>query len=210
MLRAGVADAGCRRRQEGGSSESTRLRTRPLGAQALRKEGREPTRARRDRGRAEALAQLCDSPGAPFDHAHAFAQRRGIIGSATHASHQRARHQFPDRAIDRTRDAFAERGRRHRLRGHAGRVRGSRFAKSRFVARVTSGSNSAIARGGIETRERKPERSAGACGWVKVTFAANNSPPLDIVSRWIDESYRLHCQNQRRAFSPSQTKQRAT
>src|SRR5262249_21237923 len=32
---------------------------------------------------------------------------------------------------------------------------------------------------------------AGGGGWVKVVMGAGNSPPLDMLARWIDESYRL-------------------
>jgi hypothetical protein len=31
----------------------------------------------------------------------------------------------------------------------------------------------------------------GANGWVKVTYADGDSLPLDVLARWIDESYRL-------------------
>src|SRR5262245_43757452 len=32
---------------------------------------------------------------------------------------------------------------------------------------------------------------AGAGGWVKVMFSAAQPPPLDLLKRWLDESYRL-------------------
>jgi hypothetical protein len=39
---------------------------------------------------------------------------------------------------------------------------------------------------------REPGRvTVGAHGWVKVTFSADEPPPLDVLGRWIDESYRL-------------------
>jgi hypothetical protein len=39
---------------------------------------------------------------------------------------------------------------------------------------------------------KEPDRyQAGPGGWVKVTFSAAQPPPLDVLKRWIDESYRL-------------------
>lgn len=32
---------------------------------------------------------------------------------------------------------------------------------------------------------------AGANGWVEVKFAGDEAPPLDVMTRWIDESYQL-------------------
>ena len=31
----------------------------------------------------------------------------------------------------------------------------------------------------------------GVHGWVKLTFSNDETPPLDLLKRWIDESYRL-------------------
>ena len=31
----------------------------------------------------------------------------------------------------------------------------------------------------------------GVHGWVKLTFGDNETPPLNLLKRWIDESYRL-------------------
>jgi hypothetical protein len=31
----------------------------------------------------------------------------------------------------------------------------------------------------------------GVHGWIKLTFANDGFPPLDLLERWIDESYRL-------------------
>jgi hypothetical protein len=39
---------------------------------------------------------------------------------------------------------------------------------------------------------KEPERyRAGAHGWVKATIAEDEVPPLALLERWIDESYRL-------------------
>jgi YjbR len=38
----------------------------------------------------------------------------------------------------------------------------------------------------------EPERFVvGGTAWIKVTFSPDSPPPLDILERWIDESYRL-------------------
>ena len=42
----------------------------------------------------------------------------------------------------------------------------------------------------------------GAKGWVTVKFDADTSPPLDILARWIDESYRLLAPKQLTALLP--------
>ena len=53
----------------------------------------------------------------------------------------------------------------------------------------------------VKLRESLPEATAlaqkdpgafrvGANGWVKATFGANG-PPLDLLAKWIDESYRV-------------------
>jgi hypothetical protein len=40
--------------------------------------------------------------------------------------------------------------------------------------------------------KKEPERyRAGAHGWVKACFAEDEVPPLAVLVRWIDESYRL-------------------
>jgi len=39
---------------------------------------------------------------------------------------------------------------------------------------------------------REPARfQVGGQGWVNIVFDSNNSAPLDVLERWIDESYRL-------------------
>jgi hypothetical protein len=39
---------------------------------------------------------------------------------------------------------------------------------------------------------KAPDRyEVGVHGWIKLTFADDESPPLDVLERWIDESYRL-------------------
>jgi hypothetical protein len=39
---------------------------------------------------------------------------------------------------------------------------------------------------------REPDRyQAGASGWVKVNLENHPPPPLEVLERWIDESYRL-------------------
>jgi hypothetical protein len=39
---------------------------------------------------------------------------------------------------------------------------------------------------------KEPARfQAGPMGWVTVKFSAERPPPLDVLTRWIDESYRL-------------------
>jgi hypothetical protein len=39
---------------------------------------------------------------------------------------------------------------------------------------------------------KEPDRyRAGAHGWVKASFAEDEEPPLALLQRWIDESYRL-------------------
>jgi hypothetical protein len=48
-----------------------------------------------------------------------------------------------------------------------------------------------------ELASKEPSRyKVGAHGWVTVKFAADESPPLDVLKRWIDESYRLLAPNQ--------------
>jgi hypothetical protein len=42
----------------------------------------------------------------------------------------------------------------------------------------------------------------GAKGWVTVKFDADRSPPLDVLARWIDESYRLLAPKQLVALLP--------
>lgn len=40
--------------------------------------------------------------------------------------------------------------------------------------------------------KKEPERfNAGAGGWVKVMYGEDHPLPLDVVKRWIDESYGL-------------------
>lgn len=40
--------------------------------------------------------------------------------------------------------------------------------------------------------KREPDRyRAGAHGWVKASFGEDELPPLALLERWIDESYRL-------------------
>jgi len=44
--------------------------------------------------------------------------------------------------------------------------------------------------------KREPDRyRAGAHGWVKASFAEDELPPLALLERWIDESYRLVADN---------------
>ena len=54
----------------------------------------------------------------------------------------------------------------------------------------------------IKLRESLPEAAklavkepgrytVGASGWIKVTFSDDEPLPLDVLTRWIDESYRL-------------------
>jgi hypothetical protein len=39
---------------------------------------------------------------------------------------------------------------------------------------------------------REPDRyHAGASGWVKVDLEKHGPPPIEVLARWIDESYRL-------------------
>ena len=39
---------------------------------------------------------------------------------------------------------------------------------------------------------KQPDRyRAGAHGWVKATFVDDEAPPLALLERWIDESYRV-------------------
>ncbi len=42
----------------------------------------------------------------------------------------------------------------------------------------------------------------GAQGWVKLTFGDGASPPLEVLKRWIDESYRLIAPSQLVALLP--------
>jgi hypothetical protein len=40
--------------------------------------------------------------------------------------------------------------------------------------------------------QKKPDQlQVGAGGWVKATLSADGSTPLDVLERWIGESYRL-------------------
>ena len=44
--------------------------------------------------------------------------------------------------------------------------------------------------------KKEPERyRAGAHGWVKASFAEDEVPPMRLLERWIDESYRLVVDN---------------
>ncbi|MSQ96453.1 MAG: MmcQ/YjbR family DNA-binding protein [Gemmataceae bacterium] len=44
----------------------------------------------------------------------------------------------------------------------------------------------------IKLAAKEPSRyQVGAHGWVKLTFGQDDSPPLELLARWIDESYRL-------------------
>lgn len=39
---------------------------------------------------------------------------------------------------------------------------------------------------------KEPDRyQVGSSGWVSIKFGADAPPPLDVLERWIDESYRL-------------------
>ena len=39
---------------------------------------------------------------------------------------------------------------------------------------------------------KEPDRyKVGAHGWVEVKFTSDEPPPLEVLERWIDESYRL-------------------
>jgi YjbR len=50
---------------------------------------------------------------------------------------------------------------------------------------------------------KEPDRyKVGALGWVTVTFGRDGSPPLDVLERWIDESYRLLMPRQLVALLP--------
>jgi hypothetical protein len=61
-----------------------------------------------------------------------------------------------------------------------------------------------------ELAERAPGRcKVGAHGWVTVAFGEPESPPLELLLRWIDESYRLLAPKTLLAGLPS-AKQEAT
>ncbi len=50
---------------------------------------------------------------------------------------------------------------------------------------------------------KEPGRyEVGSLGWVKVSFSPHESPPLDLLQRWIDESYRLLVPKQLVALLP--------
>jgi hypothetical protein len=54
-----------------------------------------------------------------------------------------------------------------------------------------------------ELAAKTPGRyTVGANGWMKVTFGDGESPPLDLLGRWIDESYRLLAPRQLAAALP--------
>jgi YjbR len=54
-----------------------------------------------------------------------------------------------------------------------------------------------------ELASKDPNRyKVGALGWVTVTFGSDGSPPLDVLERWIDESYRLLMPSQLVALLP--------
>jgi hypothetical protein len=44
----------------------------------------------------------------------------------------------------------------------------------------------------IKLAQKKPAQfQVGSGGWVKATFSADGSTPIDVLERWIGESYRL-------------------
>jgi predicted DNA-binding protein (MmcQ/YjbR family) len=43
---------------------------------------------------------------------------------------------------------------------------------------------------------------AGAGGWVRITINLSDQPPLDLLQRWIDESYRLFAPSKPAAMRP--------
>lgn len=44
----------------------------------------------------------------------------------------------------------------------------------------------------IDLAAKEPDRcKAGDSGWVKLTLRGDDHPPLELLERWIDESYRL-------------------
>jgi hypothetical protein len=49
----------------------------------------------------------------------------------------------------------------------------------------------------------------GAHGWVRVTWPDPSSPPLEVLSRWIDESYRLLAPKQLVALLPARAPARS-
>ncbi len=73
-----------------------------------------------------------------------------------------------------------------------------RTFKARDKAFLFLGATDAMVKLGASLAEatglaaKEPGRyRAGAGGWVKVTFTDDDGPPLDLLERWIDESYRL-------------------
>jgi hypothetical protein len=52
---------------------------------------------------------------------------------------------------------------------------------------------------------REPSRyKAGKGGWVTLRFSDGKPPPLDVLKRWVDESYRLLAPEQLVAMLPAQ------
>jgi hypothetical protein len=57
----------------------------------------------------------------------------------------------------------------------------------------------------VKLAAKEPQRfQAGSSGWVTIRFSPDQPPPLDILERWLDESYRLLIPKQQAALLPEQ------
>ncbi|MCI0637696.1 MAG: MmcQ/YjbR family DNA-binding protein [Gemmataceae bacterium] len=55
----------------------------------------------------------------------------------------------------------------------------------------------------VKLQAKEPNRyKVGAHGWVAVVFGSDKSTPIDVLERWIDESYRLLVPKQLVALLP--------
>jgi hypothetical protein len=91
----------------------------------------------------------------------------------------------------------------------AGTALEKRTVKARSKAFLFLGTADAMVKLGDSLAEAarlaatEPDRyKVGTHGWVTVTFGGEESPPLDLLERWIDESYRLLAPKQLVALLP--------
>jgi predicted DNA-binding protein (MmcQ/YjbR family) len=62
----------------------------------------------------------------------------------------------------------------------------------------------------VKLAKKEPERfSAGAGGWVKVSYSDAQPLPLDVVKGWIEESYRLMAPKNSPAKPKGKTKKKS-
>ena len=63
----------------------------------------------------------------------------------------------------------------------------------------------------VKLAAKEPGRyKVGANGWVAVTLTGDASPPLDLLTRWLDESYRLLAPKQLAALLPERGNAKAS